>query len=62
MRLLPHIFISIKKMQDHNLFQAICRINRLDDEDKEYSYIIDYKDLFNSLAISLFKIILARCI
>lgn len=32
-----------------SLFQAICRVNRLHGEDKEYGYIIDYKDLFNSL-------------
>ena len=38
-----------KQMADHNLFQAICRVNRLDGDDKEYGYIIDYKDLFNSL-------------
>ena len=38
-----------KKMADHNLFQAICRVNRLDGEDKEYGYIIDYQDLFHSL-------------
>lgn len=38
-----------KKMQDHGLFQAICRVNRLDGEDKEYGQIIDYKDLFRSL-------------
>ena len=38
-----------KKMQDHGLFQAICRVNRLDDDDKKYGYIIDYKDLFKSL-------------
>ncbi|MEN8220840.1 MAG: type I restriction endonuclease subunit R [Pseudomonadota bacterium] len=39
-----------KTMRDHSLFQAICRVNRLDGEDKEYGYIIDYKDLFKSLA------------
>ncbi|MHB1348941.1 MAG: type I restriction endonuclease subunit R [Desulfobulbaceae bacterium] len=38
-----------KKMQDHGLFQAICRVNRLDGESKDYGYIIDYKDLFKSL-------------
>jgi type I restriction enzyme R subunit len=38
-----------KKMADHNLFQAICRVNRLDGDDKQYGYIIDYKDLFTSL-------------
>ncbi|GCE15106.1 type I restriction endonuclease subunit R [Tengunoibacter tsumagoiensis] len=42
-----------KKMQDHGLFQAICRVNRLDDEDKDYGYIIDYKDLFKSLESSV---------
>ena len=38
-----------KNMHDHGLFQAICRVNRLDGDDKEYGYIIDYKDLFKSL-------------
>ena len=38
-----------KQMRDHGLFQAICRVNRLDGDDKEYGYIIDYKDLFKSL-------------
>ena len=38
-----------KQMRDHGLFQAICRVNRLDGEDKEYGYVIDYKDLFKSL-------------
>lgn len=38
-----------KKMADHNLFQAICRVNRLDGDDKEYGYVVDYKDLFRCL-------------
>ena len=38
-----------KQMRDHGLFQAICRVNRLDGEDKEYGCVIDYKDLFRSL-------------
>jgi len=38
-----------KKLRDHGLFQAVCRVNRLDGDDKEYGYIIDYMDLFNSL-------------
>ena len=38
-----------KQMADHNLFQAICRVNRLDGDDKEYGYIVDYKDLFRCL-------------
>ena len=42
-----------KKMQDHGLFQAICRVNRLDGDDKEYGYIVDYKDLFHSLETSI---------
>ncbi len=44
-----------KKMQDHSLFQAICRTNRLDGEDKDFGYIVDYKGLFpkmeNALAV-----------
>ena len=38
-----------KSMQDHGLFQAICRTNRLDGEDKEFGYIVDYKDLFKKV-------------
>src|SRR5579862_1438346 len=42
-----------KPMRDHALFQAICRVNRLDDEDKDYGYIVDYKDLCKSLERSI---------
>ena len=50
----PATYLYIDKhMQDHGLFQAICRVNRLDGEDKEYGYIIDYKDLFRSLEQSI---------
>ena len=50
----PATYLYIdKQMQDHGLFQAICRVNRLDGEDKEYGYIIDYKDLFKSLELSI---------
>ena len=43
-----------KTMRDHDLFQAICRVNRnYKDEssgyNKEFGYIIDYKDLFNEI-------------
>jgi type I restriction enzyme R subunit len=38
-----------KSMQDHDLFQAICRTNRLDGDDKEFGYIVDYKDLFKKV-------------
>ena len=50
----PATYLYIdKQMQDHGLFQAICRVNRRDGEDKEYGYIIDYKDLFRSLEQSI---------
>ena len=38
-----------KSMQDHGLFQAICRVNRLDGDDKPFGYIVDYKDLFKKV-------------
>jgi type I restriction enzyme, R subunit len=34
------------ELHDHNLFQAICRTNRLDGDDKDYGYIVDFKELF----------------
>ena len=43
-----YIYID-KRMQDHALFQAICRTNRLDGDDKEFGYIVDYKDLFKKV-------------
>jgi len=50
----PATYLYIdKQMRDHGLFQAICRVNRLDGDDKEYGYIIDYKDLFKSLEQSI---------
>ncbi|MFC2100829.1 type I restriction endonuclease subunit R [Bacteroidota bacterium] len=46
----PATYLYIdKRMRDHGLFQAVCRVNRLDGEDKDYGYIIDYMDLFKSL-------------
>lgn len=53
-----------KNMQDHGLFQAVCRVNRLDYKDekdseigsilnKDYGYIIDYRDLFKKLEKSV---------
>lgn len=38
-----------KNLQNHGLFQAVCRVNRLDGDDKDYGYVIDYMDLFKSL-------------
>lgn len=50
----PATYLYIDKpMRDHGLFQAICRVNRLDGEDKEYGYVIDYRDLFKSLEKSI---------
>jgi type I restriction enzyme R subunit len=37
------------KLYDHNLFQAICRTNRLDGDDKDYGYIVDFKKLFGDV-------------
>ncbi|WP_343659012.1 HsdR family type I site-specific deoxyribonuclease [Chryseobacterium sp.] len=46
----PATFLYIdKKLRDHGLFQAVCGVNRLDGDDKDYGYIIDYMDLFKSL-------------
>jgi type I restriction enzyme, R subunit len=43
------------ELHDHNLFQAICRTNRLDGNDKDFGYIVDFKELFqdvqNSIAV-----------
>ena len=36
-------------LRDHNLFQAICRTNRLDGADKDYGHIVDFKELFGNL-------------
>jgi type I restriction enzyme R subunit len=44
-----------KSMHDHGLFQAICRVNRLDGEAKDFGYIVDYKQLFGNLADALNK-------
>ena len=40
-------------MRDHTLFQAICRTNRLHGEDKDYGYIVDYKELFQQVQDSI---------
>ncbi len=37
------------ELRDHNLFQAICRTNRLDGDDKEYGHIVDFKELFSEV-------------
>ena len=43
----PATYLYIdQKMRDHGLFQAICRVNRLDGDDKEFGTIVDYKTCF----------------
>ena len=42
-----------KEMRDHGLFQAICRVNRTESDDKEFGYIVDYQNLFDSLNKSI---------
>ncbi len=37
------------ELRDHTLFQAICRTNRLDGDDKDFGYIVDYKELFGNV-------------
>ena len=37
------------ELHDHNLFQAICRTNRLDGDDKDYGHIVDFKKLFDDV-------------
>jgi type I restriction enzyme R subunit len=37
------------ELRDHNLFQAICRTNRLDGDDKQYGHIVDFKELFGDV-------------
>ncbi len=47
-----YIYID-KSMRDHDLFQAICRVNRPNGDDKDYGYIIDYKDLFRNVQTAM---------
>ena len=41
------------ELHDHNLFQAICRTNRLDGDDKDYGHIVDFKELFGEVQEAL---------
>ena len=45
------------ELRDHNLFQAICRTNRLDGDDKTYGHIVDFKKLFEDVkeAIAIYN-------
>ena len=40
-----------KKMQDHGLFQAICRTSRLDGDDKDFGYKDLFKKVENAIAV-----------
>ena len=52
----PCTYLYIDKtMHDHGLFQAICRVNRLDDDSKDFGYIVDYKQLFGDLTKAMEK-------
>ena len=42
------IFLD-SELRDHNLFQAICRTNRLDGDDKDFGHIVDFKELFGEV-------------
>ena len=41
------------ELRDHNLFQAICRTNRLDGDDKDYGHIVDFKELFGEVQAAI---------
>ena len=41
------------ELHDHNLFQAICRTNRIDGDDKDYGHIVDYKQLLDDVQTAM---------
>ncbi|MFN4909174.1 MAG: type I restriction endonuclease subunit R [Bacteroidota bacterium] len=43
-----YIYID-NELRDHTLFQAICRTNRLNGDDKDYGHIVDFKELFGAV-------------
>ena len=45
---MSYIYLD-NELRDHNLFQAICRTNRLDGADKDYGHIVDFKELFGDV-------------
>lgn len=42
-----------KPMKDHNLLQAICRVNRTRGQDKTHGLIVDYVGIFDDVARAL---------
>ncbi len=54
----PCTYLYIDRgMQDHALFQAICRVNRLDNDsdNKDFGFIVDYQQLFGDLKSAMDK-------
>lgn len=52
----PATYLYIDKpMKDHSLFQAVCRVNRIDPtgDDKTHGYVVDYRGLFSVLKDSV---------
>lgn len=52
----PATYLYIDKpMKDHSLFQAVCRVNRIDTtgDDKIHGHVIDYRGLFSVLKNSV---------
>ena len=43
-----------KPMKDHTLLQAICRTNRVYDQEKTYGLIVDYVGIFDDVAKALY--------
>lgn len=50
-----YLYIDKKFKEGPDLFQAICRVNRQNDEHegKEFGYIVDYKQLFRNIEQSI---------
>jgi len=50
-----------KKVVEHNLFQAICRVNRVNGENKLFGYIIDYRKLFTYIEGAIRDYTTSKC-
>src|SRR6185437_4237341 len=48
-----YIYLDNEELRDHSLFQAVCRTKRLDGDDKDYGYIVDFKELFGKVQEAL---------
>jgi len=46
----PATYLYIDKhMEDQDLFQAICRVNRVNGDRKKFGYVIDFQNLFEQI-------------